>query len=136
MIWFLHSGTSYIRSFIFDLCSLRSMLDMGFEPQIRDIVERTGMPSGISGRRTMMFSATFPSSIQRLAKDFLCAPVDVTIGKVGAATNTVLQRTIQVNSDEEKMEALVDALKAVPGEQSILWCTARHYDDSICSSSL
>jgi ATP-dependent RNA helicase DDX3X len=35
------------------------MLDMGFEPQIRVIVEREGMPAkGI--RQTMMFSATFP----------------------------------------------------------------------------
>lgn len=39
------------------------MLDMGFEPQIRRIVEQDTMPpKGI--RRTMMFSATFPKEIQ------------------------------------------------------------------------
>lgn len=39
------------------------MLDMGFEPQIRRIVEQDTMPhKGI--RHTMMFSATFPKEIQ------------------------------------------------------------------------
>eukprot|EP00966_Prymnesium_polylepis_P275788 6372152-Prymnesium_polylepis.1 len=35
------------------------MLDMGFEPQIRNIVEGADMPPA-NGRQTMMFSATFP----------------------------------------------------------------------------
>lgn len=39
------------------------MLDMGFEPQIRRIVEQDTMPpKGL--RQTMMFSATFPKEIQ------------------------------------------------------------------------
>ena len=39
------------------------MLDMGFEPQIRRIVEQDSMPP-CGDRRTMMFSATFPKEIQ------------------------------------------------------------------------
>lgn len=39
------------------------MLDMGFEPQIRKIVEQTDMPPP-GGRQTMLFSATFPREIQ------------------------------------------------------------------------
>jgi ATP-dependent RNA helicase DDX3X len=46
------------------------MLDMGFEPQIRRIVEGEDMPD-VRGRQTLMFSATFPREIQHLAKDFL-----------------------------------------------------------------
>ena len=39
------------------------MLDMGFEPQIRRIVDQDTMPkSGV--RQTLMFSATFPKEIQ------------------------------------------------------------------------
>ena len=39
------------------------MLDMGFEPQIRKIVEQMDMPpQGV--RQTMLFSATFPKEIQ------------------------------------------------------------------------
>lgn len=39
------------------------MLDMGFEPQIRKIVEQMDMPP-TGGRQTMLFSATFPKEIQ------------------------------------------------------------------------
>eukprot|EP00121_Abeoforma_whisleri_P005954 Awhi_evm1s5404 len=46
------------------------MLDMGFEPQIRVIVEDEGMPDKFN-RQTLMFSATFPRDIQLLAQDFL-----------------------------------------------------------------
>lgn len=39
------------------------MLDMGFEPQIRKIVEQMDMPPS-GERQTMLFSATFPKEIQ------------------------------------------------------------------------
>ena len=39
------------------------MLDMGFEPQIRRIVEQDTMPR-VGERQTLMFSATFPKEIQ------------------------------------------------------------------------
>ena len=39
------------------------MLDMGFEPQIRRIVEQDTMPK-VGDRQTLMFSATFPKEIQ------------------------------------------------------------------------
>lgn len=42
------------------------MLDMGFEPEMRKIVEQFGMPSK-GQRQTLMFSATFPEEIQKLA---------------------------------------------------------------------
>lgn len=39
------------------------MLDMGFEPQIRRIVDQDTMPKA-GERQTLMFSATFPKEIQ------------------------------------------------------------------------
>lgn len=51
------------------------MLDMGFEPQIRRIVEQDTMPpKGL--RQTMMFSATFPKEIQ--VEKFLVVQESVT----------------------------------------------------------
>ena len=44
------------------------MLDMGFEPEMRKIVSEFGMP-GVGERQTLMFSATFPEEIQKLASE-------------------------------------------------------------------
>ena len=58
------------------------MLDMGFEPQIREIVEKRDMP-GRDKRQTLMFSATFPNEIQRLAGSFLNRSyIWVSVGRV------------------------------------------------------
>ena len=84
------------------------MLDMGFEPQIRDIVDK--MPDRESGRQTLMFSATFPTPIQQLAQDFLRDYIFICVGKVGAAAETVTQRFAFVTAAREKPELLMDIL--------------------------
>ena len=43
------------------------MLDMGFEKDVRYIIEHNGMPHA-GERQTMMFSATFPKDMQILAR--------------------------------------------------------------------
>ena len=57
------------------------MLDMGFEPQIRRIVEQMDMPPA-GGRQTMLFSATFPREIQ---VGFDAIPFDDTLDDGAAA---------------------------------------------------
>ena len=52
------------------------MLDMGFEPQIRRIVEQDTMPTA-GTRQTLMFSATFPKEIQVTAH----AELDIYVAK-------------------------------------------------------
>ena len=44
------------------------MLDMGFEPEMRKIISEFGMPA-VGERQTLMFSATFPEEIQKLASE-------------------------------------------------------------------
>ena len=51
------------------------MLDLGFEPHIRAIVSQTR-----ADRQTLMFSATWPPAIQKLASQFLADPARVTVG--------------------------------------------------------
>ena len=63
----------------------------GFEPQIRRIVDGEDMPP-VGQRQTMMFSATFPKEIQRLASDFLGNYIFLAVGRVGSSTALCLPK--------------------------------------------
>ncbi|CAH1420125.1 unnamed protein product [Lactuca virosa] len=86
------------------------MLDMGFEPQIRKIVEQTDMPPP-GQRQTMLFSATFPREIQRLASDFLSNYIFLTVGRVGSSTDLIVQR-VEFVQEVDKRSHLMDLLHA------------------------
>nr|AAL32524.1 ATP-dependent RNA helicase-like protein [Arabidopsis thaliana]AAM47956.1 ATP-dependent RNA helicase-like protein [Arabidopsis thaliana] len=86
------------------------MLDMGFEPQIRKIVEQMDMPPrGV--RQTMLFSATFPSQIQRLAADFMSNYIFLAVGRVGSSTDLITQR-VEFVQESDKRSHLMDLLHA------------------------
>ncbi|XP_023250874.1 probable ATP-dependent RNA helicase DDX4, partial [Seriola lalandi dorsalis] len=72
------------------------MLDMGFEPDMRRLVGSPGMPSK-EQRQTLMFSATYPEDIQRMAADFLKTDyLFLAVGVVGGACSDVEQKFIEV----------------------------------------
>ncbi|XP_050364867.1 DEAD-box ATP-dependent RNA helicase 52C-like [Argentina anserina] len=85
------------------------MLDMGFEPQIRKIVQRMDMPPP-GARQTLLFSATFPAEIQRLAADFLENYIFLAVGRVGSSTDLIAQKVEFVN-DMDKTKHLCGLLK-------------------------
>ncbi|KAK9894656.1 ATP-dependent RNA helicase DED1 [Cystobasidium minutum MCA 4210] len=85
------------------------MLDMGFEPQIRRIVQGEDMP-GTDVRQTLMFSATFPREIQRLALDFLKGEqMFLSVGRVGSTSENITQR-VEYVEDQDKRSVLLDLL--------------------------
>ncbi|KAJ1942676.1 ATP-dependent RNA helicase ded1, partial [Linderina pennispora] len=86
------------------------MLDMGFEPQIRRIVEQEDMP-GVNDRQTLMFSATFPRDIQMLARDFLRDYIFLSVGRVGSTSENITQK-IEYVEDEDKHSVLLDILSS------------------------
>ncbi|KAI0630602.1 DEAD-domain-containing protein [Trametes polyzona] len=86
------------------------MLDMGFEPQIRRIVQGEDMP-GVQERQTLMFSATFPRDIQMLARDFMKDYVFLSVGRVGSTSENITQR-IEYVEDHDKRSVLLDVLQA------------------------
>ncbi|XP_039007621.1 DEAD-box ATP-dependent RNA helicase 37-like [Hibiscus syriacus] len=86
------------------------MLDMGFEPQIRKIVEQMDMP-GRGTRQSMLFSATFPREIQRLASDFLSNYIFLVVGRVGSSTDLIVQR-VEFVQESDKRSHLMDLLHA------------------------
>lgn len=81
------------------------MLDMGFEPQIRSIMKH--IPES---RQTLLFSATWPKEIQRLAFDFLKDPVQINVGEVNVlnANKDITQKIVMCSEDDK-----TDKLKAI-----------------------
>ncbi|PNI24078.1 DDX4 isoform 8, partial [Pan troglodytes] len=88
------------------------MLDMGFGPEMKKLISCPGMPSK-EQRQTLMFSATFPEEIQRLAAEFLKSNyLFVAVGQVGGACRDVQQTVLQVGQFS-KREKLVEILRNI-----------------------
>ena len=103
------------------------MLDMGFEPQIRKIVDQIR-----PDRQTLMFSATWPKEVQRLANDYLHDFMQVTIGSLDLSANTNITQVVEVCSEFEKRGKLVKHLEMVSqknGKVLIFVGTKRVADD-------
>ncbi|RNA31172.1 ATP-dependent RNA helicase bel isoform X1 [Brachionus plicatilis] len=104
------------------------MLDMGFEPQIRNIVEKRDMPR-VGQRQTMMFSATFPKEIQHLARDFLDNYIFLTVGRVGSTSLSITQKIEWVDG-HNKHSFLLKILSSNPNDLTLVFVeTKRGADD-------
>ncbi|KAG0177624.1 hypothetical protein DFQ29_004633 [Apophysomyces sp. BC1021] len=104
------------------------MLDMGFEPVIRDIVERRGMNRD---RQTLMYSATFPKEIRVLAKDFLKPNyLFLTVGRVGGTTTDITQQIRWVD-EGDKREQLRELLVSQPPCRTLIFVDTKRSADSL-----
>ena len=101
------------------------MLDMGFEPQLRRIVQRSTLPAS-SGRQTLMFSATFAENVQRVAQAYLKNNyVFVSVGRVGSTTKNITQKLVEVQADacdkRSKLNIVVSQNLITKGERTIVF---------------
>ncbi|CAD8188007.1 unnamed protein product [Paramecium pentaurelia] len=76
------------------------MLDMGFEPQVRDIVSTIR-----EDRQTILLSATWPNEVQQLSKEFCYNPILVKIGKGAPITQKII-----CTGQKEKLHVLMNVL--------------------------
>ncbi|HEX9503381.1 MAG TPA: DEAD/DEAH box helicase [Patescibacteria group bacterium] len=72
------------------------MLDMGFEPQIRRILAK--IPKE---RQTMLFSATMPDPIVKIATTYMSLPIRIEVAPAGTAAKDVTQEVFFVNKDKK-----------------------------------
>ncbi|KAF9619822.1 hypothetical protein IFM89_009573 [Coptis chinensis] len=91
------------------------MFDLGFEPQIRSIVGQIR-----PDRQTLLFSATMPRKIEKLAREILTDPVRVTVGEVGMANEDITQIVHVLPSDAEKMPWLLGKLPGLIDDGDVL----------------
>ena len=75
------------------------MLDMGFEPQLRQIMK--GVPSTAQGRQTMLFSATMPQSIVAMANSYMKLPLRIEIAPSGKTSENVTQELFFVAKNDK-----------------------------------
>merc|ERR1719263_2538397 len=99
MIDFLDSGATNLKRVTYlVLDEADRMLDMGFEPQVRKICTQCR-----PDRQTLMWSATWPREVQKLARD-LCReqPVHVNIGSTDMRTAHTIRQYVEVVNNADK----------------------------------
>lgn len=84
------------------------MLDMGFEPQIRDIIDQTSKT-----RQTLMWSATWPKEVRSLANDFLNDPAYLQVGSRNLTANSNIKQIIVKVDEDNKYRSLVNWINQI-----------------------
>jgi ATP-dependent RNA helicase RhlE len=101
------------------------MLDMGFLPDVRRIVERIPRQ-----RHTSLFSATIPPQIETLIKWAMQNPETIEIGARRTPAETV-KHVIYPVSDSQKSDLLIQLLERVNYNSVLIFCRTKHGADRI-----
>ncbi|XP_072339790.1 probable ATP-dependent RNA helicase DDX5 [Scyliorhinus torazame] len=113
LIDFLEAGKTNLRRCTYlVLDEADRMLDMGFEPQIRKIVEQIR-----PDRQTLMWSATWPKEVRQLAEDFLKEYVQINIGALELSANHNILQIIDVCQEVEKDDKLLRLMEEIMSEK-------------------
>src|SRR6516164_8320915 len=101
------------------------MLDMGFLPDVRRIVQKCPRD-----RHTSLFSATVPPEIETLIQWAMRGPETIEIGARRTPAETV-KHVIYPVSDSQKTDLLLEILKRVNYDSVIVFCRTKHGADRI-----
>ena len=105
--------TKKIKTMVLDECD--RMMDMGFMPQLRNILEV--IPSK---RQNLLFSATFPERVDRLSEEFLLWPTKVEVSPQATPVATVKQIKTAVPNIRTKLHYLAHLLEEEYSEERAL----------------
>jgi superfamily II DNA/RNA helicase len=104
------------------------MLDMGFIPDVERIVGLLPEP-----RQTMLFSATMPPEIRKLADAFLRDPVEIAVAPPASPAATVVQ-SLAVIRPEDKREALRRLIRSEDVKNALIFCNRKRDVDILFRS--
>lgn len=102
------------------------MLDMGFMPDIRRIVKM--IPEE---RQTLLFSATMPTAIEKLAHDILQDPVQIKLTPERPATDLITQ-SVHLIQQSKKTSLLIHLLRSPEVGRAIVFTRTKHAADRVC----
>ncbi|KAJ6264206.1 ATP-dependent RNA helicase DED1 [Drechslerella dactyloides] len=106
------------------------MLDMGFEPQLRKLLH-SGDHNEDEDLQILMFSATFPPAVRKLAKEFLADDfIRINVGRIGSVNPNVVQRIIYASFDK-KRQAISDLLASSPAARTLIFVNSKREADSL-----
>ncbi|MDP8993830.1 MAG: DEAD/DEAH box helicase [Pseudomonadota bacterium] len=95
------------------------MLDMGFIPDIEEIC--TKLPAQ---RQTLLFSATMPAPIKKLADRFLSSPKAIEVARPATASELIDQRMLRVDA-RKKRDVLAGLLRSPEVKTAIVFCNRK-----------
>mmetsp|Transcript_748 Transcript_748/g.2621 ORF Transcript_748/g.2621 Transcript_748/m.2621 type:complete len:219 (+) Transcript_748:903-1559(+) len=85
---------------------------------------------GLHDRQTLLFSATFPKEIQRMASDFLNDYVFLSVGRVGSSTDLITQQ-IEYVQGNDKRSMLMDLIHSVEQGLTLVFVETKRGADSL-----
>ncbi|XP_074669774.1 putative ATP-dependent RNA helicase DDX4 [Strix aluco] len=108
------------------------MLDMGFGLDMKKLTSYPSMPPK-DKRQTLMFSATFPEAVQRLAGEYLKTDyLFVVVGHMGGACSDVQQNILQV-PNYSKRDKLIEILQSIGYERTLVFVDKKKKADYIAA---
>ena len=103
------------------------MLDMGFLPDVRRLVEKCP-----KGRHTALFSATIPPAIETLIQWAMNKPETIEIGARRSPAETI-KHVIYPVSDSQKTDLLLELLNRVNYNSVLVFCRTKHGADRVAA---
>jgi superfamily II DNA/RNA helicase len=102
--------------------------DMGFEPQLKLIISQVR-----PDRQIVMWSATWPQEVRRLAISLVNNPVHINIGMNSYSINLNITQSVVICEEQEKHDLLIDLLKKLisKSEKIIVFCKKKMKCDVI-----
>ncbi len=96
------------------------MLHMGFLDEVEQVIEKTG-----KNRQLLLFSATMPDRIRKLAKKYMSAPLSLTVQEGQQITLDRIEQRVYMVDQKEKYSRLTEMMKETDPYLAVIFCNTK-----------